>query len=153
MVFVFGFLGVIGLWWIYFARSAESAAEVIARSADPGRYGRAYHEVHPIMVAGIIVVAAADDLVLLHPRHATSATTWTVLGGSVLFIGGHAIFKAYLWRVRPWSRIAAVLILIALLPVGPYVAPIVLAAGAFAVTVGVCVADALQQSSINRALV
>ena len=66
-VFVFGFLGVIALWWIYFARSAESAAEVIANAADPGRIARAYHELHPVMIAGIIVIAAADELVLQHP--------------------------------------------------------------------------------------
>ena len=67
-----------------------------------------------------------------------------MLGGTALFIGGHAVFKAYLWRVRPWSRIVAVLILIALLPVGAHVAPIVLAACALAVTLGVCVSDAVQ---------
>lgn len=143
-VFLFGFLGVIGLWWIYFARSAEGAAEVISTTSDPGRIARAYHEVHPVMVAGIIVIAAADDLVLQHPMTASAAITWTVLGGSVLFIGGHAIFKAYLWRVRPWSRIAAVVALIALLPVGPHVPPVALAACALVITVGVCVSDQLQ---------
>jgi low temperature requirement protein LtrA len=143
VVLVFGFLGVIGLWWIYFARSAESAAEVITRSSDPGRYGRAYHELHPVMVGGIIVIAASVELVLKHPLTATSPTTWTVLGGSALFIGGHAGFKAYLWRVRPWSRIVAVLVLVALLPVAPHIAPIALAAGALVVTVGVCASDAV----------
>jgi low temperature requirement protein LtrA len=143
LVFFFGFLGVVGLWWIYFARAAEGAAEVIATASDPGRYARAYHEVHPLMIGGIIVIAAADELVLKHPLHATTATTWTVLGGSVLFIGGHAIFKAYLWRQRPWSRIAAVLVLVALLAVAPHLAPLALAACALAVTIGVGVSDAV----------
>ena len=67
VVFVFGFLGVIGMWWIYFARSAESATEVITRSSDPGRYGRAYHELHPVMIGGIIVIAASVELVLAAP--------------------------------------------------------------------------------------
>ncbi len=142
-VFLFGFLGVVGLWWIYFARSAESAAEVISTTSDPGRIARAYHEVHPVMVAGIIVIAAADDLVLQHPMTASAAITWTVLGGSVLYIGGHAIFKAYLWRVHPWSRIAAVVALVALLPIGSHVAPVALAACALVITVGVCVGDAI----------
>ena len=137
--------GVVGLWWIYFARAAEGAAEVITTASDPGRYARAYHEVHPLMIGGIIVIAAADELVLRHPLHATAATTWTVLGGTVLFIGGHAIFKAYLWRERPWSRIAAVVISIALLPVAAHLAPLALAACALAVTVGVAVSDAVTQ--------
>jgi low temperature requirement protein LtrA len=64
-----------------------------------------------------------------------------VLGGSALYVGGHAAFKAYLWRVRPWSRIVAVLILIALLPVGPHIAPLALAACALVVLTGICVSD------------
>jgi low temperature requirement protein LtrA len=142
-VFVFGFLGVIALWWIYFARSAESAAVVIANATDPGRIARAYHELHPVMIGGIIVIAAADDLVLNDPLRAGMATTWTVLGGSVLFICGHAAFKAYLSRVRPWSRIVAGLILLAALPLAPHIAPIALAAGALVVLIGISISDAV----------
>jgi hypothetical protein len=47
--------------WLYFDRSAEAGAQVIERSADPGALGRsAYHFIHPVMVAGIVVVAGAD---------------------------------------------------------------------------------------------
>ena len=57
--------GSAGLWWVYFDRGADEAARVIAASADPGRIGRTpYHLIHPIVVAGIIVVAAADVVVL-----------------------------------------------------------------------------------------
>ena len=54
--FVVAFAGSVALWWLYFDQSAEAAAEKIARSDDPGRLGRsAYHLIHPVMVAGIIV--------------------------------------------------------------------------------------------------
>ena len=57
-----------GLWWIYFARSAEAAREVFTSSEDPGRLGRsAYTYFHLPMVAGIIAVAAADELTVAHP--------------------------------------------------------------------------------------
>ena len=60
--FVVAFAGAVALWWLYFDQSAEAAAERIARSDDPGRLGRsAYHLIHPVMVAGIIVSAAADQ--------------------------------------------------------------------------------------------
>jgi low temperature requirement protein LtrA len=56
----------VAFWWVYFDRAAEDAADVIARSADPGRLGRsAYHLIHPIMVGGIVVAAAADAAVAL----------------------------------------------------------------------------------------
>jgi low temperature requirement protein LtrA len=58
-------VGCAGLWWVHFDRSADEAARVIAASAQPGRRGRsAYHFVHPIMVAGIIVAAGATLVVL-----------------------------------------------------------------------------------------
>src|SRR5690349_6601721 len=68
--FVVAFGGAVGLWWLYFDQSAEAAAGKIARSEDPGRLGRsAYHLIHPVMVAGIIVCAAADRLPLTpHPE-------------------------------------------------------------------------------------
>ena len=67
--FVVGFIGAVALWWLYFDQSAEAAAEQIARSDDPGRLGRsAYHLIHPVMVAGVVVaVAATDRLPGLHP--------------------------------------------------------------------------------------
>src|SRR5262249_32880028 len=56
--FVVAFAGSVALWWLYFDQSAGAAAEMIARSDDPGRLGRsAYHLIHPVMVAGILVSA------------------------------------------------------------------------------------------------
>ena len=47
------------------------------------------------MVAGIIVVAAADEVVLSDPRaRATAAAAWVLLGGYALYLAGHAAFKA-----------------------------------------------------------
>src|SRR5918992_255055 len=61
--FVVAFLGSVALWWIYFARSAEAAREIISSSEDPGRLGRsAYTFFHLPMVAGIIAVAPGDGL-------------------------------------------------------------------------------------------
>ena len=86
---------------------------VIAASADPGRIGRtAYHLIHPVMVAGIIVVAAADVVVLSAPgAMGVVATGWLILGGTALFIAGHAAFKFAVWRVVPWTRLAALVAL------------------------------------------
>ena len=79
--FVVGFAGAVALWWLYFDQSAEAAAEEIAGSDDPGRLGRsAYHLIHPVMVAGIIVSAAADQKALSDPAvTASTASTWLIL--------------------------------------------------------------------------
>ena len=141
--FVAAFVGAVALWWVYFDRSAEEGARVVEHSADPGRLGRsAYHLVHPIMVAGVIVVAAADQQVLAHPAVSPTASAgWMVLGGSALFLAGHSAFKAIIWRVVPWSRLVAIVVLGLLAPAAPRVSSLALAWCVAAVVVGVVVAD------------
>jgi low temperature requirement protein LtrA len=111
--FVVAFGGAVALWWLYFDSSAEAAAGKIARSEDPGRLGRsAYHLIHPVMVAGIIVCAAADEKVLADPGAAAStASAWMILGGPALFLAGHAAFKLVVWRVLSWTRLAGIAVL------------------------------------------
>ncbi len=111
--FVVAFAGAVALWWLYFDQSAEAAAEKIARSEDPGRLGRsAYHLIHPVMVAGIIVCAAADEMVLSEPGEtATVAAAWMILGGPALFLAGHAAFKLVIWHTVSWPRVAGVAVL------------------------------------------
>ncbi len=143
LAFVAAFLGAIAFWWMYFDRSADAAAEVIAASDDPGALGRsAYHFVHPIMIAGIIASAAADDLILGDPgSHPSLAVVWLTLGGTALFIAGHAVFKAVVWEVVPWPRIGAVAVLLALVPVGTSVPALAVGAIALAILLIVLVLD------------
>ena len=141
--FAVAFIGTIGLWWLYFDRSAEEGARVIARSSDPGRLGRsAYHFIHPFMVGGIIAVAAGDEVVLSHPDAVGEVrVAWLVLGGTALFIAGHAAYKASLWRHISWPRIAAVVVLALLALLAPHVSALVLGACAAAVVVAVAAVD------------
>jgi low temperature requirement protein LtrA len=143
--FVSGFIGTVSLWWIYFDRHADDAARIISTSHEPGRLGRsAYHFIHPIMISGIIVVAAADERVLNHASHAAGGPTgWLVLGGAALFLIGHAMFRATVWVTTPWTRIGAVVVLGALGLVAPHVPAWALSACAAAVVVAVAAADHL----------
>ena len=141
--FVTAFAGSAALWWVYFDRSAADGARIIAASRDPGRLGRsAYTWVHPIMVAGIIVAAAADQRVFEHPAvTADTPTAWMVLGGGGLFLAGHATFKAIVWREVPWTRLAAVAALALLGLAAPHVSALTLAIAAVAVVVAVAASD------------
>src|SRR5918998_686562 len=82
--FVVAFLGSVALWWLYFARAAEVAREIITTSEDPGRMARsAYTYFHLPMIAGIIAVAAGDELVVAHPYYlGTPASIALTLGGT-----------------------------------------------------------------------
>jgi low temperature requirement protein LtrA len=144
--FVVAFIGSAALWWLYFDRSAEEGARLIAHSADPGRRGRsAYHFIHPIMVAGIIVTAAADDVVLIRPDAAgVGSTSWLILGGTGLYVAGLLAFKLTVWGRMSWQRAAGLVAIVLLGLVAPHVTALVLSACAAAVVVAVVVADYLQ---------
>ena len=143
--FVVAFAGSVALWWLYFDQSAGAAAEKIARSDDPGRLGRsAYHLIHPVMVAGIIVAAAADQTVLSAPgATASTASAWMILGGPALFLAGHAAFKLVVWRVLSWPRVAGIVVLALLAPTAPVIPALALAACAAAVVAVVAATDRL----------
>ena len=141
--FVVAFAGSVALWWLYFDRSADASTEVIARSDDPGRLGRtAYHLIHPVMVAGIIVAAAGrrEDPHAAVVR-ATAPSAWLILGGPALFLAGHAAFKYVMWQVISWTRLAGVAVLALLAAGRPVLPEIALAACAAAVVAVVAAAD------------
>jgi low temperature requirement protein LtrA len=136
------FVGSAGLWWLYFDRSAADAARLIAASDDPGRLGRSYHFIHPIMVAGIIVVAAGDDRVLAQPTAVAGlAISWLILAGPALFIAGHLVFKLAVWRRLNWPRTAALGVLGLLGLLAPHVSRLILGSCAAAVVLAVAAAD------------
>jgi low temperature requirement protein LtrA len=94
LAFFSAVLGSILMWWLYFDSGAERAQHRIEHAGDPGRTARsAYTYVHIVIVAGIIVSAVADEVVLMHPHHGPSAALLTVLGGPACYLVGAAWFK------------------------------------------------------------
>lgn len=92
--FLVAVLGSIALWWIYFDSGAERAHHRIAQASDPGRQARlAYTYLHVLIIAGVIVSAVADELVLVHPGHASTAGIAAIVGGPLLYLLGNALFK------------------------------------------------------------
>jgi low temperature requirement protein LtrA len=93
--FVSAFVGSIAMWWIYFHKGAEAGSELISRSREPGRLARlAYTYLHMPIVAGIILSAVADDLVLTHPNGQSDIrTVVSAVGGPLLFLVGTILFK------------------------------------------------------------
>jgi low temperature requirement protein LtrA len=148
------FAGSVALWWLYFDQSADAAAEKIASSDDPGRLGRsAYVWIHPVMVAGIIVSAAADQKVLDEPGAiATTATAWMILGGPTLFLAGHAAFKLVVWRVVSWPRVTGIAVLTLLGPAAKAIPELGLATCAAGAVIAVAASDRLPAGLIRYGL-
>jgi low temperature requirement protein LtrA len=93
--FIVAFTGSVAMWWIYFNIGAERARHRIAESSDPGRYARlGYTYIHLLLIAGIIVSAVSDELILAHPTgHTDFKTASTTIAGFALFLFGNILFK------------------------------------------------------------
>ena len=93
--FASAFLGSAALWWLYFARHSEATVQRVSQSEDPARLGRGgYAYAHAMMVAGVIVTAVGDELVIGHPRGDTdTATAASVIGGPAIYAAGMIVFE------------------------------------------------------------
>ncbi|MEU7780894.1 low temperature requirement protein A [Micromonospora parva] len=153
--FLLAFGGSVALWWVYFARSAPAATEVIAHAGErTGALSRvAFNFLHPVIVAGVVVASAADERLLREPgAPAATVDVLLTLGGPALFLAGHAAYKALLWRALPISRVTAVVVLLALMPVRVALgAPVAgCAAAALVVTVAVILTDRRRSLTLAR---
>jgi len=110
------FVASIAMWWIYFHKGAEAGSEMISKSAESGRVARlAYTYLHMPIVAGIILSAVADEVVLKHPGgHSDHRTLFSAVGGPLLFLVGTILFKHAIRGFFQLSHIAGIAALLVL---------------------------------------
>lgn len=139
--FAVAFVGSVAMWWIYFNIGAERASEHITVSRDPGRLARvAYTYTHLLPVAGIIVTAVSDELVLAHPLgHTDFRTAATTLAGPALFLIGNTIFKRILAGSRALSHSVGLGLLALQAPLALIASPLLFSAITSAILVIVAV--------------
>jgi low temperature requirement protein LtrA len=135
--FLAAFVGSLAMWWIYFHKGAEAGAHNIAHSEDPGRLARlAYTYLHLPIVAGIIVVAVGDELVLAHPDgHSDVKTVLSLVGGPLLFLAGVIFFKRTIHGWFQLSHLAGIAALLVLAPFGHLLSPLTLSLATTAILV------------------
>ena len=104
LAFVTAFVGTVAMWWIYFDVGAKRGQDVIEHEVHAGLIGReAYTYGHVPIVAGIIVLAVGDEMLLAHPTGRLDASFAAMLiAGATLFIGGTAVFKRLSSRQGYW---------------------------------------------------
>jgi len=147
--FLSAFVAALAMWWIYFHKGAEAGSELISNSSEPGRLGRlAYTYLHLPIVAGIILSAVADDVVLQHPAgHSDARTIVSAVGGPMLFLIGTILFKH---AVRGWLQLSHGAGIIALGVLGWYgaqLSPLMLSIATTLVMVVVAVWESLSLRS------
>jgi low temperature requirement protein LtrA len=139
----------IAMWWIYFHKGAEAGAERISASRTPGRMARlAYTYLHLPIVAGIIVTAVGDELVLAHPGGLADArAVISLIGGPLLFMIGVILFKHAIHGWYQLSHIAGIGALLGLIPLAFLLSPLALSAATSLVLVVVCCWEAISLKS------
>jgi low temperature requirement protein LtrA len=110
--FALAFLATAALWWLYFdyvARIAERRLEL----AGPGRTAMArdaYTYLHVVMVAGVIVSAVGDELVIAHPTdelHAPEVAA--VAAGPAIYLLAHVLFRLRMTGTISTKRLSGAL--------------------------------------------
>ncbi len=103
------FLGTAALWWLYFDYVAIIAQRRLDLSDDRGRLARdAYTYLHIPIIAGVIVAAVADELVIAEPRaHLSAAELVTVAAGPGLYLLGHVAFRLRMAGTLSVKRLCA----------------------------------------------
>jgi low temperature requirement protein LtrA len=139
--FAVAFVGSVAMWWIYFNIGAERASRTIAASSDPGRVARlSYTYLHIPLVAGIIVAAVGDEMVLAHPLDAADLKGAAVLlGGPALYLAGNLVFKRATANSRGLSHMIGLSLLALLTPAAASVGLLTLSAATTLVLVVVAV--------------
>jgi low temperature requirement protein LtrA len=136
------------LWWLYFGQVAGAVLERI-RAATPeerGQIGRdIYTYLHLPIVAGIVLVAVADELVIAHPNddlHDGGALV--ALGGPALFLAGLMACAARIGQAQSAPRAVATIALLAAVPLAAGIDGLVVSALLTALLAVLVVAERLR---------
>ncbi len=103
------FLSSAALWWLYFTYVARIAQLRLTMSDDPGRLARdAYTYIHIPIIAGVIVTAVGDELVIAHPTDRFDGPELAALvAGPALYLFGHGLFRLRMAGSVSWKRLCA----------------------------------------------
>lgn len=128
--FVVALLGSIAMWWVYFHIGAEAGSEEISHAKDAGRLARlSYTYLHLPIVAGIVVSAVGDELLLAHPQgHADGKAIISMIGGPLLFLIGTVLFKRSIRGHLQLSHLVGIGLLLLLIPFAQNLSPLSLSA-------------------------
>lgn len=115
--FVVSLTGSIAMWWVYFHVGAKQATHVIETAENPGRFARlAYTYIHAVIIGGIMLGAAADEILLEHPDGRPDGAEAPVLvGGPAVFLAGCTLFKWATTDQAPLSHRIGLAALVAVL--------------------------------------
>jgi low temperature requirement protein LtrA len=144
--FGLAFAGATALWWLYFGAVAEIGERGLEQAADRTIVARdAYTYLHVVMVAGVIVSAVGDEIVIRTPSATlTGAQVAGVVVGPGLYLCAHALFRKRLAGSLSGRRSAGAVACLAVAVIGTDVPALVVGGLVAGVLAGVIVSERVQ---------
>jgi low temperature requirement protein LtrA len=143
--FLVALIGSIAMWWIYFHIGAEAGSEHASKAEDTGRFARlAYTYLHLPIVAGIVISAVGDELLLAHPDgHSGIREIIGMIGGPLVYLAGVVLFKQSIRGHLQPSHLAGIGLFVILTPFAHLLTPLALSAATTAVMLVVAIWEAI----------
>ncbi len=145
------FLSSTALWWLYFGEVAGSVLERMraATAEERGQIGRdIYTYLHLPIVAGIVLVAVGDELVIGHPTDALhDSGALVALGAPALFLAGLMACAARIGQAQSLTRAVVVIALLAAVPLAAVADGLVVSGVLTALLAALVVAEQLRGES------
>jgi low temperature requirement protein LtrA len=137
------FLSSAALWWLYFNYAARMAERRLELAEDRTVMARdAYTYLHVVLVAGIVVSAVGDELVIAHPsEELPGREVAAIVAGPAIYLLGQALFR---WRMAgsiSGKRLGGAIACLAAGAVGAFAPGLVLAALVTGILVAVIAAE------------
>ena len=141
--FGIAFLATAALWWLYFSLVATIAERRLALAENRTVLARdAYTYLHVLIVAGILLSAVGDELVIAHPaEELPDAELAAVVTGPALYLLAHVALRLRMTGSLGGRRFAGALACLAVGAIGTFASALVVAALLLAVLVAVIVGD------------
>jgi len=143
VAFGLAFLLTAALWWLYFnyvARIAQRRLELAADRTTLARDGYTY--LHVVLVAGVIVSAVGQELVIAHPGDRLAGREIAaVVAGPAIYLLGHALFRLRMAGSVSTKRLGGALACVAVGALATVVPALAVAALLVAVLMAVIVAE------------
>jgi low temperature requirement protein LtrA len=143
VAFALAFLITAAQWWLYFNIVAAIAERRLAEAVNRTVLARdAYTYLHVVIVAGILLTAVGDELVIAHPTDELSNTELVaVVCGPALYLLALVLLRLRMSHTLGRRRLAGAIACMALGAIGTFAPALVVAALLFMVLVAVIAGD------------
>jgi low temperature requirement protein LtrA len=154
ITFGLAFLSTAALWWLYFNFVATVVGRRLAEAENRTVVARdAYTYLHAVIVAGIILSAVGDGLVIAHPTaDLPDRELAAVVCGPALYLLAHVALRLRMIGTISGRRLSGAVACLAIAGIGTFAPAVVVSGLLLGVLVAVIVADQLAGTRRRAAL-